>query len=157
MHPWLRSPSPPATGRKRRFGNLLTPPGSPTIVLTEFRMNSSSYRSGRTVALRGCQWVCLVMTTLLLCNPFCATPRSGHSLEVCHPASHRATMGASELQHFSPTDGWDYHRAVNCAEERIVLRLPGLTAQFLLVLPSVPLVSQPIFGPGLWFRPPPAS
>jgi len=33
---------------------------------------------------------------VLLYNPFFATPRSGNGLEVCHPASHRATVGVAD-------------------------------------------------------------
>lgn len=98
----------------------------------------------------------LVVAALLLFNPFFATPRSGHVLEVSTPASHRATVGASELEHFSPTDGWDHLPATNWGEASMVLPLPDLAASFFLVLPSVPSFPQPFYGPGLWFRPPPA-
>jgi hypothetical protein len=118
-------------------------------------MNSSSYCPGRIVALRQCRWVCLVLATLLLYNPFIATPQSGHSLEVCHPASHRATVGASELQHFSPADGWGLLPAVDATEAEVALPLPDPSAPSFLVSPFIPLPTQRFFGPGLWFRPPP--
>ncbi|HEV2194685.1 MAG TPA: hypothetical protein VGR55_03855 [Candidatus Acidoferrum sp.] len=120
-------------------------------------MNSSLQQPGVIVALRRYNWVCLVLATLLLYNPFFTTLRSGHNLDLCHPVSHRATVGSSELQHFSPADGWDHFPAVNCAEATIVLPLPVVRAQFLLVPPSVPHFSEQFVGPGLWFRPPPAS
>jgi hypothetical protein len=119
-------------------------------------MNRSPQGPGKIVVLRRYRVVCLVVAVLLLFNPFFATPRSGHSLEVCTPASHRATVGASELEHFSPADGWDYLPAADRVEASIVLPLPDLTAQFFFVLPSVPSSSQQFYGPGLWFRPPPA-
>jgi hypothetical protein len=119
-------------------------------------MNRSPQGPGKIVVLRRYRVACLVVAILLLFNPFFATPRSGHSLEVCTPASHRATVGASELEHFSPADGWDYLPAANWVEASIVLPLPDLTAQFFFVLPSVPSSSQQFYGPGLWFRPPPA-
>jgi hypothetical protein len=100
--------------------------------------------------------VCLFVATLLLFNPFFATPRSGHSLEVSTPASHRATVGASELEHFSPADGWDHQTALNWVEASIVLPRPDLTARFFPDLPSAPSFAQQFYGPGLWFRPPPA-
>jgi len=134
----------------------LTRPASPTIVLEESRMNSSPHSPGTIVALGRYRWVGLVVATLLLFNPFFATPRMGRSLEVSTPASHRATVGASELEHFSPTDGWEYQTALNWVEASIVLPLPDLTARFFPVLPSVPSFPQPFCGPGLWFRPPPA-
>ncbi len=119
-------------------------------------MNSFPHSPGTIVALGRYRWVCLVVATLLLFNPFFATPRSGRSFEVSTPASHRATVGASELEHFSPTDGWEYQTALNWVEASIVLPLPDLTARFFPVLPSVPSFPQPFCGPGLWFRPPPA-
>ena len=119
-------------------------------------MNGSPHFPGTMPALGRCRWVCLVVAALLLFNPFFATPRSGHRLEVSTPASHRATVGASELEHFSPTDGWDYHPALNGVEASVVLPLPDLAARLCLVLPSVPSFPQQFYGPGLWFRPPPA-
>ena len=119
-------------------------------------MNRSPHRPGVLVALGRRRWACLVVAALLLFNPFFATPRSGHGLEVSTPASHRATVGASELEHFSPTDGWDYLLAADGVEASIVLLLPELTDRFLFVLPLLPSFSQQFYGPGLWFRPPPA-
>ncbi|HEY6944687.1 MAG TPA: hypothetical protein VI431_06075 [Candidatus Acidoferrum sp.] len=120
-------------------------------------MNSSSDCRGIIAALGQCRWVCVVLAALLLFNPFLAAPRPVNGLEVCHPASHRATVGASELQHFSPADGWDNLPAVNCTEATIPLLLPSSSAQFFSVLPPIVLSSRQFFGPGLWFRPPPAS
>ena len=119
-------------------------------------MKRSPHGPGTIVAIGRHRWVCLVLAALLLFNPFFAAPRSGHSLEVSTPASHRATVGASELDHFSPTDGWDYLPAAHRVEASIVLPRPDLTAQFFFVLPFVPSPSQQFYGPGLWFRPPPA-
>ena len=108
------------------------------------------------MAVGWCRWVCLFVAALLLFNPFRVAPISSHSLEVSIPASHRATVGASELEHFSPTDGWTCLPAANWVEASIVFSLPDLEARFLFVLPSVPAFSQQFYGPGLWFRPPPA-
>jgi len=119
-------------------------------------MNSSSHCRGTVVDLRPYRWVCLILATLLLYNPFLAVPHSGNSLEVGHRASHRATVGASELQHFSPIDGWGVLPAMDTATAALVLPLPDSSAQFLFALPLVPLFTQEFFGPGLWFRPPPA-
>ena len=116
---------------------------------------NSSYRLGRIVLLRQCRWLCLILAALLLYNPFLAAPQPGHSLEVCHPASHRATVGASELQHFSPADGWGCLPAVDIAEVEQVVPLRGPTSQSFLISLPIPLPTQQFFGPGLWFRPPP--
>ena len=119
-------------------------------------MKRSPHGPGTIVEIRRYRLVCLIVATLLLFNPFFATPHSGDSFEVSTPASHRATVGASELEHFSPIDGWDYLPAADRVEASIVLPLPDLTAQFFFVLPFVPSSPQQFYGPGLWFRPPPA-
>ena len=118
-------------------------------------MNSSLQSSGIIVALRRCNWVCVALATLLLYNPFSTALRSGHNLEVRHPVSHRATVGASELEQFSPTDGWGSLPAVNTAPTAVVMPLPEISARFLLVLHPIAGFPHQFFGPGLWFRPPP--
>lgn len=119
-------------------------------------MKSSSHCGGTIVNLRQYRWVGLVLATLLLYNPFFALPHSGNSLEVGHRASNRATIAASELQHFSPIDGWGAQPAIDAGAIVVVLPLTELSARFFLVLPPIPHFSQQFFGPGLWFRPPPA-
>lgn len=160
LHPWLRSLlllSIRHNGRKKLGrGNLLTSRGSPTIVLKESRMKSSSHCCGTIVNLRQYRWVGLVLAILLLYNPFFAVPHSGSSLEIGHRASHRATVGASELQHFSPIDGWSALPAVDAGAVVVVLPLTELSARFFLALLPLPRFSRQFFGPGLWFRPPPA-
>lgn len=118
-------------------------------------MDRSLQRPGILVALRGYNWVCPVLAILLIYNPFFAAPRSGHSLDLCHPVSHRATVGASELQHFSPTDGWGSLPAMDTTDREVALPLPALSDHFFFVFPPRLLHRQQLFGPGLWFRPPP--
>jgi hypothetical protein len=119
-------------------------------------MNRSSHCSRRVVPLQRYRWICLVLALLLLYNPFGASLRSGHGLEVCHPASHRATVGSSELQHFSPANGWGSLPAVDISQVNFALPLPDISSQFFFVSNSSILFPQQFFGPGLWFRPPPA-
>ena len=118
-------------------------------------MNSSSHCSGTIVALKRYRWVCVVLATLLLYNPFFTVPHSGNGLEIGHRASHRATVGASELQHFAPADGWGFLPTMNTTEAEVALPLPDLSAHFFFVSPPTLLHTQQFFGPGLWFRPPP--
>lgn len=118
-------------------------------------MNSSLQQPGIVIALRRYNWVCLILATLLLYNPFFTTPRFGHNLDLCHPVSHRASVGSSELQHFSPTDGWGTLPAMDATEPGVALPLPDLSAHFFLVSPPTLHPPQQFFGPGLWFRPPP--
>lgn len=119
-------------------------------------MNSSVQHPGIIVALRRCNWVCVVLATLLLYNPFSTALRSGHSLQVRHPVSHRASVGASELEHFAPADGWGSLPAMDTAEAEVALLLPALPDEFFFVSTPALLPPQQFFGPGQWFRPPPA-
>jgi hypothetical protein len=119
-------------------------------------MNSSSHMIGTVIALRRHQWICLFLALFLLYNPFCGIPHSGNSLEVCRPASHRATVGASELQHFTPMDGWGCFPTADIAQAEVSAPLPTPVTEILVV--SIPVVRLPqqFLGSGLWFRPPPA-
>jgi hypothetical protein len=50
-------------------------------------------------------WLCFLLALLFLYNPYLTLTSSSTNLNVRHPASYRASVGSSELQHFSPTDG----------------------------------------------------
>jgi len=101
--------------------------------------------------------VCLLLAALVIYNPFMSCPDTGSSLDFRHLPSNRATVGASELQHFTPKDGSSLLATTSLA-----------IAHFLkyLVLPTterpVPVELQVSFAPSqdlpasLWFRPPPA-
>lgn len=120
-------------------------------------MSVYSHFRGALVGLPRHRWVCLFLAFFLLYNPFFAISHTGNGLEVCRPASHRATVGASELQHFAPADGCECLPAMDITEVEISLRLPDLPSQSFPVLPFIPRFSRQFSGPGLWFRPPPAS
>jgi hypothetical protein len=47
-------------------------------------------------------WVCVLLAALILYNPFAALCFSHGPIEVHTLQRNRATVGASELQHFSP-------------------------------------------------------
>lgn len=119
-------------------------------------MKSSPHWRGTIVDLRRYRCICLILATLLLYNPFFAVPHSGNSLEIGHRASHRATIGASELQHFSPMDGWGAQPAIDAGAGVVVLPRTEPSHQFFLALLPTQYFPQQFFGPGLWFRPPPA-
>ncbi|HEV7510377.1 MAG TPA: hypothetical protein VGO27_01690 [Candidatus Acidoferrum sp.] len=48
--------------------------------------------------------VCLALAVLFLYHPYLAVTPSSNVLNIHHTLSYRATVGSSELQHFSPTD-----------------------------------------------------
>src|SRR5271166_2433709 len=51
---------------------------------------------------RSLRVVCILLIGLILYNPFLGLIHSPAGLSVDHPPRNRATVGASELQHFSP-------------------------------------------------------
>jgi hypothetical protein len=116
----------------------------------------SQFTPVRAALLRRSSWICLFLAFFLLYNPFLASSHAANGLEVCHPASHRATVGASELQHFTPATGWDCLETANITDVEVPQPLPDLTADVLVTLPLVSPLPPQFFGPGLWFRPPPA-
>ena len=98
--------------------------------------------------------VCLVLAVLCLFNPFLdAAGTSG--LHFCHAASHRATVGSSELQQFTPTSGRSVLESAELVTVALLLevvsgaRHPLATAMFEAAWP------EEILPASLWFRPPP--
>ena len=101
--------------------------------------------------------VCFVLVVLLIQNPYLVAPAAAGGLNVSHPPSYRATIAASELQHFSPPDNQTVLAAL------AVLLSAGLALQRQHER-RVFVYSAQVFSPpqqfwraGLWFRPPPAS
>jgi hypothetical protein len=100
--------------------------------------------------------VCLALGLLFLYNPYIAVTPSFSGLNVHHSLSYRATVGSSELQHFSPTDA-----------RKILARSVASVLNW-LDSPAIPIVSRltevsphPACAfegvcSDLWFRPPPA-
>ena len=103
-------------------------------------------------------FVCVTLALLFLYNPY---PTLGSSssgqLNVQHSLSYRATVGSSELQHFSPPDA------------RKIFALPMAVAATWLESPINFIVGQAaevsthhlrayqLVSADLWFRPPPAN
>jgi hypothetical protein len=100
--------------------------------------------------------VCLALAVLFLYNPFLAITPSSSFLNVHHSLSYRATVGSSELQHFSPV----HARKILALSVATVLSWLDSLAN-----PIVSRVTEVSPHPGcafevvcsdLWFRPPPA-
>jgi hypothetical protein len=118
-------------------------------------MDSSTNSPERFAVPRWHVWVCLCLALFLLYNPYMAAPSSTNGLNVCHPGSNRATVGASELQHFSPADGRDkFSTHATVAVEPLALS-PGVSSPAFEHFPQVASPTQQFFGSSLWFRPPP--
>jgi hypothetical protein len=100
---------------------------------------------------------CLVVAIFLLSNPFLTLFRAPGDTAVRHPVSHRATIGSSELQHFSPVSGQGTPEASVAGNdsERIPARVEwpvrttGDEHRVRAAAAELPA--------SLWFRPPPAS
>ena len=101
--------------------------------------------------------VCFLLAGLFLYNPFLNGHRQNGTLAICHPTSHRATVGSSELEQFAQQGG-------------LVAPLPDLDVVQLFIDLSTTAPSatrqtadhetgappQAGFSSSLWFRPPPA-
>jgi len=102
---------------------------------------------------------CVLLAGLFLYNPFLAASRASSSLTVCHPASHRATVGSSELEQFTPPNDTAAAFLPNIADTQELL--PPLAARNwtqrqCAEQEEVVATPQTGFSSSLWFRPPPA-
>jgi hypothetical protein len=99
--------------------------------------------------------LCLLLAALCLFNPFLNAAAGTSGLNFCHAASHRATVGSSELQQFTPTDGRSVLESAELVTVELLLevtsdaRHPLATAMLEVAWPAE------ILPASLWFRPPP--
>lgn len=100
--------------------------------------------------------VCLFLAFCLVYNPFLTVQRTAGGLEVCHPASHRATVGASELQHFLSVAGQDFLGFADLAPAEVPVLLPALPGLISFHVSHGLYPPQQLLCASLWFRPPPA-
>ena len=101
-------------------------------------------------------WVCLLLAFLFLYNPYLIAQGSGDELSLRHPASHRATVGSSELEKYSSPSSHGTHLVVLLFFAKVISLLPNITSQSFLVQSSEHFPSQQFLCASLWFRPPPA-
>jgi hypothetical protein len=100
---------------------------------------------------------CLVLVVFLLSNPFLSLFRAPGDASVRHPVSHRATVGSSELQHFSPVSGL---QAPNTSPAQADIERIPVRSEQPVRIPAKDqelLPAAPEFSASLWFRPPPAA
>jgi len=124
--------------------------------------SGSMSTSGTTKRVSVPSWqilTCVLLAGLFLYNPFLVASRASDSLTVCHPASHRATVGSSELEQFTPPNDTAAAFLPNIADAQDLL--PRLAARNSTQRQSVELeekvaTPQTGFSSSLWFRPPPA-
>jgi len=106
-----------------------------------------------------CPWqvlVCLFLVGLFLYNPFLSAGRSCGSLIVCHPASHRATVGCSELEQFAQPNNTSAMLPKVAAVPTLLLQVSvNKAALWSSAEDQVVVAPQTGFSASLWFRPPP--
>jgi hypothetical protein len=101
----------------------------------------------------------VLLAGLFLYNPFLAAGRASNNLTVCHPPSHRATVGSSELEQFTPPNDTAAAFLPNLADTQELLpRLPATisTQRQSFEVEEIVATPQTGFSSSLWFRPPPA-
>jgi hypothetical protein len=110
-------------------------------------------RKKRPTFWRWC--VPLLLIGFLLYNPFLALMGHSNGLSYQAMARHRATVGSSELQHYSPVSGKDAQpeailEVVFAGRQAESYRYAKYTPQGETLAQRVELIA------GVWFRPPPA-
>ena len=118
-------------------------------------MSPFIHAAERSAVPRWQSLVCFCLALFLLYNPYMAASVSTNGLNVRHPASNRATVGASELQHFSPANGKDKLSTTAIVSVEPFFSFPDLSSQAIEFFPQVVSPAQQFFGSSLWFRPPP--
>jgi hypothetical protein len=147
-------PSPPLEKLQHHSCILLTPANGPTIVTTVPKLPSSD-----ALPRRGAKrdaWVCLLLALLFLYNPYLSAPASAGGLNVKHSASHRATVGSSELEKYSSPSTPNAYLYVAVFFENVISSLPSNSSLSLLPQSAELPPSHQFLCASLWFRPPPA-
>lgn len=100
---------------------------------------------------------CLLLVALFFYNPFLAIARPSDGLAVCHPGSHRATVGSSELEQFAQPSGSPIALLPKVADAQELLPqvIPNDFAWRHFVEEQFVVTPQTGFSSSLWFRPPP--
>jgi hypothetical protein len=102
---------------------------------------------------------CVLLAGLFLYNPFLAASGASNSLTVCHPASHRATVGCSELEQFTQPNDTPAAFLPNVSDaQELLWRLVARNSTQRQYAETEEVVATPQtgFSSSLWFRPPPA-
>jgi hypothetical protein len=119
-------------------------------------MRKSATKNGAGGLARWQVVLCLLLAALVVYNPYLAGAGSGTGLCVQHSASYRATVGASELQHFTPQDGRGVLAAATPAILFFLNYLVGLRPEARRYAERVVAPKGISLPASLWFRPPPS-
>ena len=118
-------------------------------------MYPSTHSRERSAVPRWQVGVSFFLVFFLLYNPYLAAPSSTSGLNVCHPASNRATVGAAELQHFASAAGQDFP-GLDLAPAEVPFPLPAVSGLIFFRVFQGIYPPQQLLCASLWFRPPPA-
>jgi hypothetical protein len=102
---------------------------------------------------------CVLLAGLFLYNPFLAAGRGTDRLSVCHPASHRATVGSSELERCTQANQTALAFLPNLADQQeLIPRFAVMHSTQRQYAEEKEVVATPLtgFSSNLRFRPPPA-
>jgi hypothetical protein len=142
-------------------GILLTAAGS--LINVDVSALISMNTSGTTSRRIAVPWwrilTCVLLAGLFLYNPFLAASRATDSLSVCHPASHRATVGSSELERCTQANETALAFLPNLADlQELIPRFAVIDSTQRQYAEQKDAVATPQtgFSSNLRFRPPPA-
>jgi hypothetical protein len=113
--------------------------------------------ASRKERARSHAWLAVLLAVLFLYNPYLVAAGSAGGLNICHPASHRATVGSSELDRYPSPDTLSTHVFVAVFFSDAFVFLPDTASRRSPLHSSELLPPQQIFFASLWFRPPPVS
>jgi hypothetical protein len=99
--------------------------------------------------------VCLLLIGLVLYNPFVALNNHSNGLSCHRLPRHRATVGSSEMQHFTPVQG-AYALTEGIVEDVLIELSAPKNEVHAWVIPDEPTPRQPELIASICFRPPPA-
>jgi hypothetical protein len=100
-------------------------------------------------------WLCVCIAALILYNPFAAVCHSHGASEVHSLQRNRATIGASELQHFSPVQSDSLQEDLNLEENREEVAVPA-GSYVGRGFEREEAIPQPDVASKVWSRPPPS-
>lgn len=117
-------------------------------------MPSSHKRGSRRSIWQLC--VPLLLVALLLYNPFLVMVSHSDGLSYQALARHRATVGATEMQHYSPVPSQEVQPEV-AVEELLAAVVVEINKSASRIFKDESLPQRPELIAGVWFRPPPAA
>jgi hypothetical protein len=99
--------------------------------------------------------LCALLIGLVLYNPFLLLTNQSDGLAYHSLARHRATVGASEMQHFSPVQSESVQPEIIVETAVIEVVAPKNDYPLPIVEEEI-LLRQPELVANIWFRPPPS-